>query len=55
MNPVTPAARVACHAAGPILSTGDIMREEQYHARGMFHEARLFVLGTEPLSQLLVK
>ena len=24
--------------AGPILSTGDIMREEQYHARGMFHE-----------------
>ena len=26
--------------AGPILSTGDIMREEQYHARGMFHEVR---------------
>ena len=27
-----------CWCAGPILSTGDIMREEQYHARGMFHE-----------------
>ena len=25
-------------SAGPILSTGDIMNEEQYHARGMFHE-----------------
>ncbi|KAK9831410.1 hypothetical protein WJX81_002598 [Elliptochloris bilobata] len=31
------AARVP---SGPILSTGDIMREEQYHARGMFHEVR---------------
>ena len=30
--------RASCWCAGPILSTGDIMREEQYHARGMFHE-----------------
>ncbi len=25
---------------GPILSTADIMKEEQYKARGMFHEAK---------------
>lgn len=33
-----------CWCAGPILSTGDIMNEEQYHARGMFHEVTGFAL-----------
>ena len=30
---------LACVTAGPILSTADIMQEEQYQVRGMFQEA----------------